>query len=95
VTSASRLRAGPPSSTVSSAAVSSASVRLPMTVRERRTVAPVSSRPDTSFPRGPFPPFESRIPPEAAELILEWLRDGGYDEAIAQIAAEDPDLANQ
>jgi hypothetical protein len=47
------------------------------------------------FPRGPFPPFESSIPPEAAELIREWLRDGGYDEAIAQIAAEDPDLANQ
>jgi len=47
------------------------------------------------LPRGPFPPFESQIAPAAAEVIREWLRDGGYDSAIAQIAAEDPDLANQ
>jgi hypothetical protein len=47
------------------------------------------------LPRGPFPPFKSQIPPEAAEVIREWLRDGGYDAAIAQIAAEDPDLANE
>lgn len=47
------------------------------------------------LPRGPFPPFESKIPPRAVEVMLAWLRDGGYDEAIAQIATEDPDLANQ
>lgn len=47
------------------------------------------------LPRGPFGEFESNIPPEAAEAILGWLRDGGYDEAVARIAAEDPDLANE
>jgi hypothetical protein len=46
------------------------------------------------LPRGPFAPFESTLPPEARELIAGWLRDGGYDEAIARIATEDPDLAN-
>ena len=39
--------------------------------------------------------FEPTIPPEARAIISEWLRGGGYDAAIAQIAAEDPDLANQ
>jgi len=47
------------------------------------------------LPRGPFRPFQSRLSPQEAEVIVEWLRDGGYDDAIAQIAAEDPDLANQ
>jgi hypothetical protein len=47
------------------------------------------------LPRGPFPPFESAIPPEAATIVADWLRDGGFDEAIDRIAAEDPDLANQ
>ena len=47
------------------------------------------------LPRGPFAPSESSIPPEVAEVILAWLRDGGYDEAVARIAAEDPDLANE
>jgi hypothetical protein len=35
------------------------------------------------------------IPPEARQIIAEWLRGGGYEAAIAQVAAEDPDLANQ
>jgi hypothetical protein len=39
--------------------------------------------------------FEPTIPPEARQIIAEWLRGGGYEAAIAQIAAEDPDLANQ
>lgn len=47
------------------------------------------------LPRGPFPALESQIPPEAVDLVVGWLRDGGYDEAIARIASEDPDLANQ
>jgi len=45
--------------------------------------------------RGPFGPFTSSIPPEAAKVIRKWLWDGGYDAAIAHIAAEDPDLANE
>ncbi len=47
------------------------------------------------FPRGPFPPFKSNIPSEAAKTLVEWLRNGGFDEAVARIAAEDPDLANE
>lgn len=47
------------------------------------------------LPRGPFPHYEPPIPPEAAAAVSDWLRDGGYDEAIARIVAEDPDLANQ
>ncbi len=47
------------------------------------------------LPRGPFPARESQIPPEVADLMLEWLRDGGYEQAIARIASEDPDLANE
>jgi hypothetical protein len=47
------------------------------------------------LPRGPFPARESQIPAEAADLIAEWLRGGGYDEAIARIASEDPELANE
>ena len=39
--------------------------------------------------------FEPTIPLEARAIISEWLRGGGYDAAIAKIAAEDPDLANQ
>jgi hypothetical protein len=45
------------------------------------------------WPRRPRRAFQSDMPTEAANVIAEWLRDGGYDEAIAQITAEDPDLA--
>lgn len=47
------------------------------------------------LPHKPFPPFESKIPPELAEVILELLRDGTYAEAVARIAADDPELADQ
>jgi hypothetical protein len=47
------------------------------------------------WPRGTLRHFESKVPPEAAEAISAWLRDGGYDEAIEQITTQDPDLANQ
>lgn len=40
-------------------------------------------------------PIRSSISPEAQAVIMEWLRDGGYAEAVARIAAEDPDLADQ
>jgi hypothetical protein len=39
--------------------------------------------------------FEPTVPEEARSVIAEWLRDGGYEEALAEVAAEDPDLANQ
>lgn len=37
----------------------------------------------------------SPLPPEAQRLVGDWLDDGGYDAAIAEIVAEDPELANQ
>jgi hypothetical protein len=47
------------------------------------------------WPRKQSPqPFEPTIPPEAADVIHEWLWDGGYDEVIAQITAEDADISN-
>ncbi len=40
-------------------------------------------------------PLASPLPPEAQRVLREWLDDGGYDAAIAEIVAEDPELANQ
>ena len=34
------------------------------------------------------------ISPQAQAVIMEWLRDGGYAEAVARLAAEDPDLVD-
>ena len=39
--------------------------------------------------------FEPTVPEEARAVIAAWLRDGGYEEALAEVVAEDPDLANQ
>lgn len=39
--------------------------------------------------------FESPLPPEAREIVAEWLRDGGYDAAIAEVSREDPELATE
>lgn len=39
--------------------------------------------------------FEPTVPEDARAVIAEWLWDGGYEEALAEIAAEDPDLTNQ
>ena len=38
---------------------------------------------------------ESTVPSEARTLVQEWLRDGGYDEAVASVVADDPELAIQ
>lgn len=40
-------------------------------------------------------PVETAISPEAREIIVGWLRDGGYDAAVTAIGAQDPDLANE
>ena len=46
--------------------------------------------------RAPRPgPLSSPLSPEEQQVVREWLDDGGYDAAVAAIAAEDPDLANQ
>ena len=47
------------------------------------------------WPRGTVQPFEPTIPSEAVDVISGWLRDGGYDRAIAQVVAEDLALATQ
>jgi hypothetical protein len=39
--------------------------------------------------------YESPLSPEARAIVLEWLRDGGYDEAVALVVADDPELATQ
>jgi hypothetical protein len=45
--------------------------------------------------RPPEPgPCRSPLPPEAAEAILELLRDGTYAAAVARVVAEDPELAD-
>ena len=40
-------------------------------------------------------PVESHVPLEALPLIRAWLRDGGYAAAVAQVVADDPELATQ
>ncbi len=40
-------------------------------------------------------PDEAAFPAEAQTILVEWLRDGGYTEALAAVADEDPDLAVQ
>ena len=46
--------------------------------------------------RPPAPgPLQSTIPVEAREAIVGLLRDGTYAAAVARVAAEDPDLADQ
>lgn len=44
--------------------------------------------------RGPVPPWEPSLPPAATKVLMAWKREGGYEEAIARISAEDPDLAD-
>lgn len=41
------------------------------------------------------PIFESVLDPAAREIVASWIRDGGYDRAVAEVVADDPDLANQ
>jgi hypothetical protein len=45
--------------------------------------------------RAPARPLAPTIPPEAAKVLSDWKRDGSYDEAVARMGAEDPDLADQ
>ena len=41
------------------------------------------------------PPFESVLDPAAREIVVSWIRDGGYDRAVAEVVADEPDLATQ
>lgn len=40
-------------------------------------------------------PLRTSISPEVGAVIMELLRDGTYAAAVAQIVAEDPDLADE
>ncbi len=37
----------------------------------------------------------SSLSPEAREIVASWVRDGGYDGALADVVANDVDLADQ
>lgn len=37
--------------------------------------------------------IDSPFTDEAREIVAEWKRDGGYEEALAEVVADDPDLA--
>lgn len=39
--------------------------------------------------------FKSAFTDEAREILAEWRRSGGYERALAEIVAKDPDLADQ
>jgi hypothetical protein len=39
--------------------------------------------------------LETSMTASTRTILAEWLRDGGYDAALAEIVADEPDLANQ
>jgi hypothetical protein len=39
--------------------------------------------------------YELALPPDARSILREWLDDGGYDEAVALVVADDPELSIQ
>lgn len=43
---------------------------------------------------GPTPVGPS-LSSEAGQIVASWLDDGGYDRAVADITAEDPDLRSE
>lgn len=47
------------------------------------------------LPHRAVAPVETAISAEAREIIIGWLRDGGYEAAVAAIGAQDPDLATE
>ena len=40
-------------------------------------------------------PLESTFTDEARAVVVDWQRDGGYEQALVAIATADPDLAVQ
>ncbi len=43
----------------------------------------------------PWPAALTALSPEAAEIVVSWVRDGGYARAVADLATTDTDLADQ
>jgi hypothetical protein len=39
--------------------------------------------------------FTSPFTDEAREILAEWRRDGGYERALAEVVAQEPELADQ
>lgn len=44
---------------------------------------------------GPSDPPSSDLSPAARSALAEWVASGDYDRAVAEIIADDPDLATQ
>lgn len=40
-------------------------------------------------------PIDSAFTDQARTIMTDWLREGGYEQALASIAADEPDLAVQ
>jgi hypothetical protein len=40
-------------------------------------------------------PVASTLDPAAREIVESWIREGGYERAVAEVVADDPDLATQ
>jgi len=43
----------------------------------------------------PTEPFRSPLSPEVQEVLREWRDSGDFDRALAEVIADDPDLATQ
>ena len=44
---------------------------------------------------GPAAPFSTDLSPAARAALADWVTSGDYDRAVAEITADDPDLATQ
>jgi len=44
---------------------------------------------------GGSPTVASVLDPAARKIVAAWIRDGGFDRALAAVAADDPDLATR
>lgn len=64
--------------------------RLAEVVREVRERAKATGELDV-----PTGPRSAGLSPEGREAVARWIRDGGYEEAVAAVIAEDPELANE
>ncbi len=64
---------------------------LSAAVERARELAEATGEVQTSPWSGPV----SALSPEAREIVAWWVRDGGYERALADVVANDADLADQ
>jgi len=43
----------------------------------------------------PYSPPATPLPPEARAALADWVASGDYDRVVAELTADDPDLATQ